>query len=44
LLRASLAHVGPRYALEKEGGFKRGDQRGVLSRLQGWPPALFGAD
>src|SRR6266481_6098176 len=29
LLLASLAQVGPLYALEKEGGFKRGDERGV---------------
>lgn len=30
LLLASLAQVGPLYALEKEGGFKRGDQRGMM--------------
>jgi hypothetical protein len=29
LLLASLAQVGPLYALEKEGGFKRGDLRGL---------------
>lgn len=29
LLLASLAQVGALYALEKEGGFRRGDQRGV---------------
>ena len=29
LLLASLAQVGPLYALEKEGGFKRGDERGI---------------
>lgn len=29
LLLVSLAQVGPLYALEKEGGFKRGDQRGA---------------
>jgi hypothetical protein len=30
LLLASLAQVGPLYALEKEDGFKRGDQRGIV--------------
>jgi hypothetical protein len=30
LLLASLAQVGPLYALEKEGGFKRGDERGIV--------------
>ena len=29
LLLASLAQVGPLYALEKEGGFKKGDPRGA---------------
>lgn len=29
LLLASLAQVGPLYALEKEGGFRKGDPRGV---------------
>jgi hypothetical protein len=29
LLLASLAQVGPLYALENEGGFKRGDERGI---------------
>lgn len=29
LLLASLAQVGPLYVLEKEGGFKRGNQQGV---------------
>lgn len=29
LLLASLAQVGPLYALEKDGGFKRGAQRGA---------------
>ena len=29
LLLASLAQVGPLYALEKNGGFKRGNQEGV---------------
>ena len=29
LLTASLAQVGPLYELEKEGGFKPGDQRGI---------------
>jgi hypothetical protein len=29
LLTASLAEVIPLYALEKEGGFKRGDPRGI---------------
>lgn len=29
LLLASLAEVGPLYALEKEGGFTRGDARGI---------------
>ncbi len=29
LLRASLAQVGPLYALEKAGDFRRGDQRGT---------------
>src|SRR5713101_60279 len=29
LLLASLPQVGPLYALEKEGGFKRGDERGI---------------
>jgi hypothetical protein len=26
---ASLAQVGPLYALEKEGGFRKGNQRGI---------------
>ena len=30
LLLASLAQVAPLYALEKEGGFKKGDPRGVV--------------
>ena len=30
LLLASLAQVGPLYELEKEGGFKRGNPRGVV--------------
>jgi hypothetical protein len=29
LLQASLAHVEPSYALEKEGGFKKDDPRGA---------------
>jgi hypothetical protein len=29
LLEATLAHVGPLYALEKEGSFKRGNPQGV---------------
>jgi hypothetical protein len=29
LLLASLAQVGPLYALGKEGGFKLGDERGI---------------
>lgn len=29
LLLASLAEVGPLYALEKEGGLKKGDRRGI---------------
>src|SRR3979411_1113290 len=29
LLLASLAQVGPLYALEKEGGLRRGDPRGI---------------
>jgi hypothetical protein len=29
LLEATLAQVGPLYALEKEGGFKKGDPRGI---------------
>ena len=29
LLLASLAQVEPLYALEKEGGFKKGDPRGI---------------
>jgi hypothetical protein len=29
LLLASLAQVGPLYALEKDGGFKRGEERGI---------------
>lgn len=30
LLLASLAHVGPLYSLEKDGGFKRGEERGIV--------------
>jgi len=29
LLTATLAQVGPLYALEKEGGFRKGDERGI---------------
>jgi hypothetical protein len=29
LLRATLAEVDPLYSLEKDGGFKRGDLRGI---------------
>jgi hypothetical protein len=29
IVHPSLAEVGPLYALEKEGGFKRGDERGI---------------
>jgi hypothetical protein len=43
LLRATLAQVIPLYALEKEGGFKRGDPRGIAfatSRLAAGASAL----
>lgn len=43
LLRASLAEVIPLYALQKEGGFKRGDPRGIAfatSRLAAGASAL----
>ena len=43
LLLASLAQVGPLYALEKEGGFKKGDPRGIAfatSRLAAGATAL----
>lgn len=38
LLLASLGQVTPLYALEKEGGFKKGDPRGWRSPRRDWPP------
>ena len=39
LLLTTLAHVDPFYQLEKEGGFKKGDQRGIDFATAGCRPA-----